>query len=93
MYSKKGRAAALYSPARIIYLKFEKDDDLKVFLAMMSAVIHEQDYKPLYGKPPTQKIKKASKIHTKNNYYERLSSKLLLFLYKIATDFNSSLTI
>ena len=40
-YSKKGRAVALFSPARIMHLKFNDDDEIKQFFEMMNAIIHE----------------------------------------------------
>ena len=47
-YSKKGRAVALFSPARIMHLKFNDDDEIKQFFEMMNAIIHEQDGHPLF---------------------------------------------
>ena len=48
LYSKKGRAVALFSPARVMHLKFNDDDELDQFFSMMNAVIHKHDEKPLF---------------------------------------------
>jgi hypothetical protein len=47
-YSKKGRAVALFSPARIMHLKFIEDDEIEDFFKMMAAIIHTHDHRPLY---------------------------------------------
>jgi hypothetical protein len=48
LYSKKGRAVALFSPARVMHLKFNEDEEIEDFFRMMNAIIHTHDNRPLY---------------------------------------------